>query len=186
MGSGFSTVSASILPPGCILELCDVICLLMCSEYPLQLLNGSRCISPRSCSACSKLWSLVVSRSSPCCSFFLLCSVFPSPSFLFLGLPPVALVPNSSPADPASPALYFCTLISLSAFALRDKSLHTHTQQVRGVSTGCGFNERQLNESTLLSMAAALQCLSGCHWDVRLLSIMFGSFAQNWQWSGID
>lgn len=120
---------------------------------------------------------------SPCCSFFLLCSGFLSPYFFFLGLAPVALVPNSSPADPASPALYFSTLITLSAFALRDKSLHTHThthtQQVRRVSTGCGFNERQLNESTLLSMAAALQCLSGCHGDVRLLSIMFGSFAQN-------
>lgn len=37
--------------------LCDVICPLMCSEYPLQLLNGSCCISLRSCSPHSKLRS---------------------------------------------------------------------------------------------------------------------------------
>lgn len=37
--------SLSPLSPPRILNLCDVICLLMCSEYPLQLLNGSCCIS---------------------------------------------------------------------------------------------------------------------------------------------
>lgn len=41
MRSGF----LSPLSPPCILDLCDVICLLMCSEYPLQLLNGSCSIS---------------------------------------------------------------------------------------------------------------------------------------------
>lgn len=162
MGSGFLPIPS----PRCILNLSDVICLLMCSEYPLQLLNGSRYISLSShCNQVANLDHISgclpsFSRSSPLCHSPLF---FSSPLLLLrllsprLGLAPLAIVLDSSPADPASSALHFCTLISLSAFALRDKSLHTHTRQVHGVSTGCGFNDKQLNESALLAWQQALQ-----------------------------
>lgn len=68
--------------PLCILHLCDVICLLMCSEYPLLLLllNGSRYISP----ALSMSQSSITSQDvSP---LFL-----PSILFLCFLLPPLSL-----------------------------------------------------------------------------------------------
>lgn len=45
MGSGYLSPSPPLLSPLCILNIRDVICPLMCSEYPLQLLNRSCYIS---------------------------------------------------------------------------------------------------------------------------------------------
>lgn len=103
----------------------------------------------------SLITSLDVSRHPPAPHLSIIPLFFPFPLRLpslcppFLGLAPLALALDSSPADPGSPALHFCTLISLSAFALRDKSLHT------AAGPWCLyrllFNDRQLNESTLLA-----------------------------------
>lgn len=104
----FSALSASV-----VLNLCDAIYLLMCSEYPLQLLNGPCYINLSSC--CNHVAVLDhipgCLLSSACASTF--CH---SHSFFFffivllllffLGLAPLAML-DSSPAEPASPTLRF-------------------------------------------------------------------------------